>query len=101
MANAGMVGGLKRLQGNKKGQGDVLVLEVALVRVRDAGIEFLWNEPLPEWIHLDVRLVAQGRKENYRARGVVVDCRPCADGLWNVSLFFTDFARGENAWPPA
>jgi negative regulator of sigma E activity len=56
---------------------------------------------LPEWIHLDVRLVAQGRKENYRARGVVVDCRAFADGLWNVSLFFTDFAGGENAWPPA
>ena len=92
---------MKGLRHNKPGGGGVLVMEVAHVRVRDAGVEFLWDEPVPEWSQIELRLVACGRTENYLARGVVVDCRPAGKGLWQVSLFFTDLKRGEKGWPPA
>ncbi len=92
---------MKQLRPNKPGGGGALVMEVAHVRVRDVGVEFLWNEPVAEWSEIELRLVAQGRQETYMARGVVVDCRRAGEGLWQVSLFFTDVERGEKAWPPA
>lgn len=92
---------MKQVRRKQPGGVGALVMEVAHVRVRDAGVEFLWNEPVAEWAEIELRLVAQGKRENYVARGVVVDCRPAGDRLWQVSLFFTDVERGEKAWPPA
>jgi len=92
---------LKQLRRNEPGGVGALVMEVAHVRVRDAGVEFLWNERVAEWSEIELRLIAQGRPENYVVRGVVVDCRPLGEGLWLVSLFFTEVERGEKAWPPA
>lgn len=92
---------MKQLRRNEPGGVGALVMEVAHVRVRDAGVEFLWNKRVAEWSEIELRLIAQGRAENYVVRGVVVDCRPAVEGLWQVSLFFTDVERGEKAWPPA
>ncbi len=76
-------------------------LELALVDVREAGVEFLWSQPIEEWTELGVRMGATGRKERFVAHGLVVGCRPASLGLWSISLFFTSLAPGENPWPSA
>lgn len=88
-------------RGSNQGQIQAIHLELALVDVRDAGVEFLWHEPLREWSELSVHLVAAGRREQFHARGIVVACRPLPKGPWAISLFFTALATRENPWPPA
>ena len=81
--------------------GSMIDLELALVNVRESGVEFLWSRPFEEWTELSVRMNADGRKDRFHARGLVVGCRPADHGLWTVSLYFTALAPGENPWPSA
>jgi hypothetical protein len=96
-----MVAEVVRNGGDNLGNGRVIDLELALVDVRDSGVEFLWNHPIQEWTELGVRMGASGRSERFVARGLVVGCRPARHGLWSISLYFTALAPGENPWPPA
>lgn len=96
-----MVRPVTRKRGSNPRGTQAIHLEVALVDVRDAGVEFLWTEPIQEWSEVSVQLGASGRRERFHARGVVVACRPTPRGLWSISLFFTDLATRENPWPPA
>lgn len=96
-----MVRAVTEKRGNIPGGSQAIHLEVALVDVRDAGVEFLWKEPLREWSEISVTLSAAGRRERFLARGVVVACRPAPRDLWSISLFFTNLATRENPWPPA
>lgn len=100
-AFAGIVPSVTEKRSSNPGRTQTIHLEVALVDVRDAGVEFLWAEPIQEWSEVSVQLGAAGRRERFHARGVVVACRPTPKGLWSISLFFTDLATRENRWPPA
>lgn len=96
-----MVRPVTRNVGHGPGQDPIVELELALVDVRDSGVEFLWGQPIQEWSEITVSMVASGRRERFQAQGIVVACRPASRGLWSISLFFTALASRENPWPPA
>ncbi len=63
------------------------------VAVRRNGIEFLSEQPIPQWKEVTVELQSPCDQQTLRGTGVVVDCTGNRHTGYVVSLMFLDMAQ--------